>query len=554
MPSIFCWCELKLYTYFCSEGPCEYTKNPSARERPTICPICFKDVITHFTRHLFRHHKNHKEVRMIKMLKPNSKARLALVASLRKQGNFILKTEKGITHPVKSSKKTDTEYFVCTYCLGLYTKHLLFKHVKICKNRPNDNTKLNKNYLGTSQTYMAMINSKNSDFLKSSRIKMEVFSIMRPDDISAIVKNDPLICLYGEVLLSKHKRQQIINVVSNKMREMGRLLKVLKRMQELNGLFDALKPEMFEYLVSATRIISGYDIGSKTFKSPSLALHMGTNLKTVCDVAYKLVLQKKVLAGVNCDDYTTKRNEIKDLKKLIEGHWCNEISSLALKDLNEKHWEKPLQLPLTSDLQLFNEYLDKLADESFQQLNNDVNSRVHYRQLTQCVLAKTVLFNRKRVGDVQYLKIDNYNKDFSTINPESFGEALTEVEKILSKNHKRILTGGKGSKPVPILFSRQTQRYISCLLRIRQDTNIVPKSNPYLFANPNSENRWMSGARVISSLARSCGAKQPELLTSTKFRKHIATTLQLMAMGEEEIEQIATFMGHTKKTHTEFYR
>ncbi|KAG5864768.1 hypothetical protein JTB14_035747 [Gonioctena quinquepunctata] len=44
-----------------------------------------------------------------------------------------------------------------------------------------------------------------------------------------------------------------------------------------------------------------------------------------------------------------KRNEIKDLKKLIEGHWCNEISSLALKTLKEKHWEKPVQLPLNSD-------------------------------------------------------------------------------------------------------------------------------------------------------------------------------------------------------------
>ncbi|KAJ8959479.1 hypothetical protein NQ318_022176 [Aromia moschata] len=64
----------------------------------------------------------------------------------------------------------------------------------------------------------------------------------------------------------------------------------------------------------------------------------------------------------------------------------------------------------------------------------------------------------------------------------------------------------------------------------------------------------MSGVNIIRKMAKNCGAKNPAFLTSTKFRKHIATTLQLMNMGEDEMEQIATFMGHTKKTHKEFYR
>ncbi|KAJ8933557.1 hypothetical protein NQ314_013931 [Rhamnusium bicolor] len=49
-------------------------------------------------------------------------------------------------------------------------------------------------------------------------------------------------------------------------------------------------------------------------------------------------------------------------------------------------------------------------------------------------------------------------------------------------------------------------------------------------------------------------AKHPELLNSTKFRKHIATTLQFMTMQPQEMEQVATFMGHTEKTHAEFNR
>lgn len=170
------------------------------------------------------------------------------------------------------------------------------------------------------------------------------------------------------------------------------------------------------------------------------------------------------------------------------------------------------------------------------------------------MLTQTVMFNKKRVGEVQYLKIDTYRKDCSTINQDSFVQSLSKLEQIMCKSFKRVVTGGKGSKPVPILFSKEMQTYITCLLKIREETDIVPKSNPFLVANPNSENHWMSGNNVIQKLAKNCGAEHPELLTSTKFRKHIATTLQLMSMNDDQIEQIATFMGHTKKTHMEFYR
>ncbi|KAK9752626.1 hypothetical protein QE152_g4132 [Popillia japonica] len=123
--------------------------------------------------------------------------------------------------------------------------------------------------------------------------------------------------------------------------------------------------------------------------------------------------------------------------------------------------------------------------------------------------------------------------------------------------------------PVPV---NETREKITILSDIGLDTSRTSKPVP-----PSSDtlqvDRWMDGSSVIRKLAADCGAKQPELLRSTKFRKHIATTLQLMAMEDEqpellrstkfrkhiattlqlmameddEMEQIATFMGHTKK-------
>uniref|UniRef100_A0A6P7GWY7 Uncharacterized protein LOC114347491 n=1 Tax=Diabrotica virgifera virgifera TaxID=50390 RepID=A0A6P7GWY7_DIAVI len=531
----------------------EYIKSSSARERPTICTICYKDVRTHFGRHLFRHHMDNKEVALIKSLKPRSKERMNMIKSLRKQGYFHLNIEKNILNPVKSSKNPETVYFVCKFCLGHYGQKQLYKHVKKCQNKPS-NENNGRHCLSESQTFAALMRSKNSEFLKSSRIKKEVFHIMRADSISETAKNDPLLCLYGESLLAKHKRQQIANVVSNKMREMGRILIELKKMfSNLKGIFEALKPEMFKHFVSAAKIISGYDEESKSYRSPSLALHMGTNLKFLCDVGYKVVLEGRTISNVSYDK-EQKRNEIKDLRKLIQAHWCNEISSIALKTLKERNWKKPIQLPLSNDIQKLQEHLKLLSEQAYTDLTNNINITSNYRKLLESVFVTTVLFNRKRVGDVQYLTVEEYKKDYSTVNQESFVESLSNVEKIISKKFKRIVTGGKGSKAVPILLSPETQKYTTKLLEIREDNGLIPLTNPYLFANPHSKNRWISGVNVIRKLAKSSGAQNPELLSSTKFRKHIATTLQLMTMDDNELEQVATFMGHTKKTHTEFYR
>ncbi|KAJ8933567.1 hypothetical protein NQ314_013941 [Rhamnusium bicolor] len=80
-------------------------------------------------------------------------------------------------------------------------KKLLHKHVKQCTNKPVNVNNPGKNCLSKSQTFVASVISKNHEFLRKSHIKKEVLDIMR-----AIAKNDPLICMYGETLLAKHKR------------------------------------------------------------------------------------------------------------------------------------------------------------------------------------------------------------------------------------------------------------------------------------------------------------------------------------------------------------
>ncbi|XP_060520782.1 uncharacterized protein LOC132698605 [Cylas formicarius] len=414
----------------------------------------------------------------------------------------------------------------------------------------NDVSKLSREQHLSQAQMFAICTKGDGEFYESLRIKREVFPFMRNDDISRTAIEDPLICFYAESLLRKHKRIQIKNVISNKMRELGRLLLIIRSATGTNTFFDAMKPEMFDHFVTATRVISGYDSETRTFKAGSLALHMGTSLKQVCDIATKLVIKKSNVLSYDNQESTLK--EIKWLRNLIQNHWNSEISSLALKNLNEKRHEKPTFLPLTSDVIKFHKYVKEEANDAKNNLLRENKQKFEYKRLSECVLALTLLLNRKRIGEIQYLTVDRYNHSIPQTTQEEFLLTLSSVERKLTSAFKRVITPGKGSKPVPILFSKDMQNSIELLLRLRNLN--ISQENQYLFANPNTDTSALSGYHTIRKLAERSGVVDKTLFTSNRLRKQIATILQVLNITETEFEQIAKFMGHTKDTHASFYR
>lgn len=446
------------------------------------------------------------------------------------------------------------KFFACVYCLGYFAKSYLWRHKKNCPSR-NANYSVCRNHLSECQTLL-IATGMLGNYLNKSELKENVLNIMKADNISLTAKKDPLICIYGEYHFNKHKRVQMNVVVSNKMREMARLKIALQSILRFENLIEVLKPHMYNEFIAAVKIISGFNPESKTYEAASLALHMGTNLQTLCAVAVKALMTKDPLfSTIDSSAIKLLTEEIENLCKMIKSHWCSDVSSLANKVLNENTSLKPKMIPLTEDVKAFNTYITSTAKNAYEKLNLGENQVDNYETLAECTLALTLIFNRKRIGEVQFLEIATYNRDSSdrTYQQECI-DALTTLEKALCSNFKRVVVFGKGSKAVPILFTTRMQMFVEALLKIRKETNIVPKSNKYLFAGPGSQDRWMNGSSVIRRLAQKSEVKNPEHLTSTQFRKQIATILQLMNFDKNELQQMATFMGHTEKTHLEFYR
>lgn len=136
-------------------------------------------------------------------------------------------------------------------------------------------------------------------------------------------------------------------------------------------------------------------------------------------------------------------------------------------------------------------------------------------------------------------------------NYEEFFDVITPTEKILIKTYKRIVIRGKRGKGVPVLFSPDVQKHLDTLLQYRD--RFVRKENLYLFDNPATIHS-IYGYKAFKKYAVKSGAKNPNALTCTRLRKHMPTLAQIFNMSESDLEQLATFMGHTIGIYRQTYR
>ena len=58
----------------------------------------------------------------------------------------------------------------------------------------------------------------------------------------------------------------------------------------------------------------------------------------------------------------------------------------------------------------------------------------------------------------------------------------------------------------------------------------------------------------MHEITHKVGLKNPELITSTKIRKHMSTVLQLVDMNAAELEWVPEHLGHTADVHRTWYR
>lgn len=522
----------------------EQIKRKNYKDKKDFCLFCDKDVF-HFARHLFTWHSAELDTQRILSFPSNSRQRREALSFLRKQGNFVQNRTNTQLRPVKrvpststSGKSTD-DYLPCAHCLGFYKKRFLFRHTKRCPK--NSDSGKNKRQTSQSDGHTTLL--LGSLIKHDTLLKKVLWPRMRADEINMIVKKDFLICNYGYSYLKGRRSKGNLDVVRQDMRRLAKLLRLARMKNEsIKDLIDLLRPRHFKLIIDQVNEIACYNHETDTYHSPTLAMNFGTLLKKCCDLAFIHLVQ---IPNTN-----EQRKEANILKTLIESQWSNEISAQAASNLNEKTWNKNELVPLTADLKKLNDFLEKMAQESYDKLQENINDQSAYNSLKEVLYCQIILLNRRRPAEVAQVKIQTYNSIDLDVNKQGeFQSCLTETEKILLKSYSRFVIRGKRGRGVPVLLSPDMRKNFDFLIGIRDK---FTTNNDYVFHTAGTN--FLDGTKTLQKYVKKCGIQNVQSITATNLRKHLATVTQLLNFSKKDLEQLSNFMGHTLNTHCNFYR
>ncbi|KAJ8315921.1 hypothetical protein KUTeg_006528 [Tegillarca granosa] len=526
----------------------DFVSSRKGADKKHCCLYCNK-VIPQMPRHLKRKHADEIEVARA-MACPQEKDRKLGIKSLIYEGDYqhnynVLENGQGVIIPRYSKRrgaekvKTVKELVPCEHCKALFGCTELYRHKCPLKTlKETVQSSCSRGVKGARLLLPLPVQHKYH-----SQLYKTVICNMQEGEVKIIVEKDSLIKEFGSRQLENvDKEVSSTQVISTKMRELARLMIAFADIDSnILHLKQAILPINWEKLLTAIKNVAGYNVSTGRYEIPSLALKLGYSLKHCANIAYC----HAIIDG----DETTKKNYI-DFLQLYNTEFYTRISSKAQYTLHIDKFNKPLLLPLSEDVTALHNHLKKEVAAIM------ASQEPNYQDLAEAVLAQVILFNRKRSGEAQRMKLEHFkNAVKKSITPpdKEILNSLTKFEAALCTSVLRVEIRGKRGRKVPVLLTEDMQKGVHMLIKLRKNPEVQPKRD-YLFARPLDAKTPFYGNVAIRKHTMLCGAKQPELMTSTGLRKQLGTMCQVLALSEQQQDILANFMGHDLQVHREFYR
>ncbi|CAH1115846.1 unnamed protein product [Psylliodes chrysocephalus] len=490
------------------------------REKGHFCYFCQKILCNNLARHIETIHGNEIEVAKILAMPKGSKKRRDAFQNLTKYGDFyhnceVLATKCGdliLTRrpSLREEKYTSIhDYGPCPECLGFYLKKHIWYHlkykctIKLDKNLKKINEKFaSKGPIAESSALLNGILGRNFTLSFTEN----VLNNFKTDQISNLVKSDDTILRFGAFLFEKYNTTQA-QFIRQSMRQLGRLGLELKTQGEIFENFsEMLLPEKFDAIVNATKALckTQHDDPTKKpeFQIPSLALKIGHAIKKCAAIERGQSLRKGDIK---------KNNKLLSFLDLLNLEWSIRISTHALSTLYLRKQTAADLLPITSDL--------------------------------------------VKLSETAKITLDQFARrpDWKSTGTEEMKNSLSPIELKLASSLTILKVIGKRGRIVPILLTKELKESVELLISKRAQFGIACE-NPYIFAIPNSKTSHLRGHDCLKKWCQEACLESPELITSTKLRKCVATVCQVFDLTENEYDWLARHLGHDVRVHREFYR
>lgn len=94
--------------------------------------------------------------------------------------------------------------------------------------------------------------------------------------------------------------------------------------------------------------------------------------------------------------------------------WSGLIARHATRQGDRQKWSKPEKLPLTADTVKMNLYLSKAEADTKAAIKAEGINITLWRQLAQIALTQTIMFNRRRPSETQFLEVNDFLKQMAS--------------------------------------------------------------------------------------------------------------------------------------------
>ena len=242
----------------------------------------------------------------------------------------------------------------CVHCLGWYQKDDLWRHAPTCilnkESVGHPKTTVKKSALASGRLLKALPTETTSKF-------QEVLQGLVHDEVSILVKHDPLLLKFGERLTMKHGYDKAKHaIVRAKLRGLSCLIHEIRNLDKsVVWAADMMLPTMFSVIIQACRNLAGFDPHTGLFAKPSFALKLGTDLLHLIETEESLMRET---------GERSKREDVDDLKCLIKLRWSLEFTSNAHRTNVQRKMNFIKPVPLTQDVIKMQKYLKEEISET----------------------------------------------------------------------------------------------------------------------------------------------------------------------------------------------
>lgn len=507
------------------------------------CCFCSKVI----KQKLYRHFKlvHAEEIIIREAFKLSSGKRTIIFKKLKGFGNYLHNVNPNCLDPIvlrrpslNEGDKPFSDYLPCYNCLEFVSTEGLRHHQLSCigLNSSKNCIKKGRALLPTAHE---ITSARVRKFLKE----------MKKDEIVELIEKDEIIMLYASRRANELFKLRDHLQVKREMRLIGQIYSEVQKQHKTSLPFiKFIDRDYTKYFENAFYCMIEFDEATNTMKK--------------CHKVNEIIfLFRKLIDFI--DDYFNekkqdeKREEIKSFGSLIVKRFMGKVKLAESLKLKQSRSKKVL-IPDADDYEKLFLHVEKIRKTAFHNLKTKYSDK-SYSDLATSTMVLLQIFNARRQGEINHMEIEDYDEQYMLRIQESdkeFKALDPDCQQIVCQYIRLRIPGKRDMRNVGLLIHQNLKTSIDLLLEKRERAGIH-KKNPYIFAkkiNLASDNhRTYQAYKELEKYAKNCGAKCPETLKGTAFRRQIAHYGAHSELSGNQLQIVCNFLGHKKSTHQNFY-